>query len=223
MLPRMQAVTAAPRPGGAGSSWRATAGTPPWRGGVSAIPTPGCRQLPWAPWPGSASSRRTTSPARCRAVPLRRGGAPSTPHRGCGAGAHARCCPPRSPARSTIPTPWSWSARPGSWASVATGRHWRLSSPSRPGTRTPAVARRPWPRSAPSGTRRGCPPCSPRSVTSPRCGGGPRWPWRASTTLASKRGCGLRPRTGTGRCARPREELLDVATTPWVPDVSPGF
>ena len=70
MLPRMHAVTAAPSPGGAGSSWRATGGTPRWPGEVSAIPMPGCRRPPWAPWPGSASSRRTTWPGALHSGPL---------------------------------------------------------------------------------------------------------------------------------------------------------
>ena len=222
MLPRMHAVTAAPSPGGAGSSWGATAGTPPWRGEVSAIPMPGCRLPPWAPWPGSASSRRTTWPGRCTAVPSRCAGAPSTPHRGCGAGAHARCCPPRSPARSAIPTPSSWSARPGSWASVATGRRCRPSSPPRPGTATPAAARPPWQRSAPSGTRRGSLPCWARSLTSRRCDGGPRWPWRASTTREVEPALRAAAEDRDWQVRQAAEELLDVAATPRVPDGSPG-
>ena len=72
-----------------------------------------------------------------------------------------------SPARSTTRTRWSSSARPGSWPSVATGRPCRPWPRPRPGTTTPAAARRPSPRSAPSATRPGCPPCSPRSGDKP--------------------------------------------------------
>ena len=209
MLPRMWPPTAAPTCGGAASR------SPGHRGdadlarrglgdpdpGVQAAALGALARLGALTADDVAAALATGSPAlRRRAVEA----APAV--RGPGSRSSLPAAVDRR-ARMTPTRSWS-SARRGSWPSADAGRPCRRWWRRRPGTATPAVARPPSPRSAPSAIRRGSRPCSPRwrqahgqAAGHRRAGRLRRPPGRTGTPVGGRRP-GLAGAPGRRRAAR---------------------
>ena len=201
MLPRIRAVTAAPKYGGGASPWPGTAGASPWPAAVSPIPIRACRWRRSARWPGWTSCRPPTSRPLWRPARRRRAGAPSRWR------ARPRQRRPLVAARAIV------GALHDDDPLVVVGAAWFLAErhtlaavPELVATATghddAAVARPRWRRSAPSATPTACPPCSSALTDVPTVRR------RATVALAGFDDPRVAPalraatRTATGRCAR---------------------